>query len=98
MGRRRNSEPEIELGIIDNFEVEDEAVLDESVPPEECLTISEAKINKIAGNEMWVSISGFGYIVTVEDFQPWMVKGAKIYIMHEGTPGKSDFKIAGVKE
>lgn len=98
MGRRKNTESEIELGIVDDFEVEEEAILDEPVPAEECLTITEAKITKISGDEMWVDIGGFGYIIIVEDIQPWMTKGAKIYVMHEGTPGKADFKIAGARE
>lgn len=98
MSRKRNAEPNIELGILDSYEVEEEAILDEPVPAEECLTISEAKITRVAGDELWISIDDLGFIITAAKIEPWMIKGAHIYIMHEGTPGKADFKIAGIKE
>ena len=98
MGRRKNQEPEIALGIVDEFEIEDEAIIEEPVPAEECLNITEAKITRVAGDEIWISVNDLGFIITTTKIEPWMVKGAKIYVMHEGTPGKADFKIAGVQE
>lgn len=98
MSRKKNQEPEIALGIVDEFEIEDEAILDDPVPVEECLNITKAKITRVSNNELWISINDLGFIITTTKIEPWMVKGAKIYVMYEGTPGKADFKIAGVQE
>ena len=98
MSRKKNQEPEIALGIVDEFEIEGEAILDESVPVEESLNITETKITKVFNNELWININDLGFIITTAKIEPWMVKGAKIYVMYEGTPGKADFKIAGVQE
>lgn len=98
MSRKKNQEPEIALGIVDGFEIEDEAILDEPVPVEECLNITEAKITRVSNNELWISINDLGFAIATTKIEPWMTKGAKIYVIHEGTPGKADFKIAGVQE
>lgn len=98
MSRKKNSEPNIELGILDSYEVEDEAIIDEPVSTDECLTITEAKITRVAADELWINIKDYGYIINIATVEPWMIKNATVYIMHEGTPGKADFKIAGMKE
>lgn len=98
MARKKNTENSIELGILENYSVEDEAIIEEEIPAEECLTITEAKIIRVAEGELWININDLCFSIVTAKMEPWMVKGATAYVMHEGTPGKADFKIAGMKE
>lgn len=98
MSRKKVQETEIELGILQNYGDEDETITSEETSPEETFKTAEAVITRVGTNDIWVSVNDLGYIITVEELKPWMVKGATAYVIYEGTFGKADCKIAGVKE
>lgn len=98
MSKKNIQEPEVELGILQNYGDEDEFLISEKVFPEQTLSTGKAIITRVGNGEIWIILNGFGYIITTEEIEPWMTKGTTASVIYEGTPGKADFKIAGVEE
>ena len=97
MSRRKTQETNIELGILDNYEVEPEAVIEEEVPVEEAGTITKGKITVVGNGTISFEIGGYGYSAKANTNEAWVKVGATVYIIHKGTPGRGDFEIVEMK-
>lgn len=104
MGKRKYSNnADIELGVVDNALTEpdndsDTIITEEVIPEEVSPKVLKAIVMFTRVNDIWLNINGFGYTISTDKIEDWMVKGAEVYVLYDGTPGKSDFKISGIKE
>ena len=94
MSRRKTTDDNIELGVVgEDVVIEDEAIIEEPVPPEDTAGLTQGKISRVANGEVWFYINGFGYIFKPEKIEDWMKVGAKTDVIHQGMPGQPDFVI-----
>ena len=94
MSRRKSN---IELGILDNYSVEDEAIITEEVPAEEVGTITKGKIATVGKDTVAVILGGYGYSIKANTAEDWVNVGAEVNVIHKGTPGRGDFEIVEMK-
>ena len=97
MSKRKAITPNIELGILDSYDVEDEAIVEEIIPTEDVGTITKGKIVGIKDNVISFVLNGYGYSTEANTDEDWVKIGANISIIHKGTPGCRDFTIIEMK-
>ena len=97
MSKRKSITPNIEVGILDSYEVEDAAIIEEDISVEEAGTITKGKIVGIKNNTISFVLNGYGYSTEANTDEDWVKIGADINIIHKGTPGCCDFKIVEMK-
>ena len=87
----------IELGILDSYEVEPEAIIEEELPVEEAGTITKGKITVVGNGTISIELGGYGYSAKANTDEDWVKVGATVNVIHKGTPGRGDFEIVEMK-
>lgn len=94
MSRRKSN---IELGIVENYNIEDNAIITEEVPVEEAGTITKGKIAAVGKDSIIIILEGYGYSIKANTAEDWIKAGVEVNIVHMGTPGHRDFKVVEMK-
>lgn len=78
------------------FEEQTEVVESEPVEVVESTASGTAIVTLVSGNYLWFDYSGYGYMAEIHAVEPWMVKGAKFKIKHEGEAGTKSFRLVSI--